>query len=71
VIWLGALGWGMYAMIGVHVGYSVAESNRGLLPRFRLSPWLRGALWPVFVTAGFLLTLLDYLLASGADKRRR
>lgn len=71
MIWLGALVCGLYAMMGVHVGYTVAEGNRGLVPKFRLSPWLRGALWPIFVCTGLVLTLTDYLMASGAAKPRR
>jgi hypothetical protein len=71
MIWLGALSCGLYALIGVHVGYSVAEGNRGLLPSFRLSPALRGVLWPVFVASGLILTFTDYLMASGASKPRR
>ena len=71
MIWLGALAFGSYVMLGVHVGYEVAEGNRGVHPQLRLSPWLRGALWPFFVAFGFILILFDYFRASGASKPRR
>ncbi len=49
----------LYALIGLHVGYDIAVYNRGLMPSARLSPWLRGALWPLFALLGGVLVLTD------------
>ncbi len=59
MLWVILPGLAGYAAISLVVGRDVADANEARYPFNQQSPWLRGALWPLFVLAGVVLTLWD------------
>ena len=58
-VFVTSLGCLLYVLIGLHIGMDIAIANRGMLMHMRVSPWLRGALWPFYVVLGIAITLIE------------